>query len=329
METIDIQDIEIFKTGFWNGREYKESDIDELVESFSEIGHLVKPYLKLGHDENQKLLQKDGYPSAGWLANVKKVGKTLIADFKKVPKKIGELIKNKAYGRISMEMFTNLKVENKVYPKVLRGAALLGADTPAVLSLNDMINLYENNDYEEIITCTDYKKHEDVVMEEKVKVDVQLKDAEEIKNTIEEFTKQAEDLKSQLDTIKKENEALKGEIEKVEFSKKESEVETYLESQIEKGKILPKQKDMFKHLLLGEEQEGVLVFSKEKKSQFDLVKEIIESNEKVDFTEDSEAVETESQVDDDVKLAEKALKFAKENKIDYADALIEVSKKEE
>ena len=64
----EIKGVEIFSTGLWNGDKYTDKDLEDMVESFNAIGKTrVKPFLKLGHDNKQKLVQSDGLPAAGSL----------------------------------------------------------------------------------------------------------------------------------------------------------------------------------------------------------------------------------------------------------------------
>src|SRR3972149_9348735 len=113
LETVDIENVEILAVGKWHGvpstKEYKKKDLDELVRSFKALSSDEKlnyePPLKLGHDENQKLLQKDGYPAAGWVRSLKRVGDKLVASLGDVPKKIGDIIKAGGYKKVSSEIY--------------------------------------------------------------------------------------------------------------------------------------------------------------------------------------------------------------------------------
>ena len=140
--TYGVVDLEIFATGTHNGDPYTEDDLDQIVKAHHAVGHEIRPFLKLGHDEEQQLLQKDGYPAAGWFANIRRKGVKLIADLTNVPRKIAELIKQKAYGRLSSEIYLDLDHKGTKYPKVLKAVALLGGDTPAVKTLDDFLALY-------------------------------------------------------------------------------------------------------------------------------------------------------------------------------------------
>lgn len=142
METFDINDVEIFAAGEWNGDHYTTKDLDTLVESFNKTKESLKPYLKLGHSDQQKLLAEDELPAAGWIANLRRIGEKLVADFVGVPKKIYELIKQGGYKRISSEIYINPKIAGQIYDKALKAVALLGGATPAVSNLKDIMALY-------------------------------------------------------------------------------------------------------------------------------------------------------------------------------------------
>ena len=80
-ETYDLNGVEIFEAGRWYGKNsgrdgdvYTENDLDEMIKAHNEIGGKIKPPFKLGHDDNQKLAQKDGYPAIGWVTNLYRQG---------------------------------------------------------------------------------------------------------------------------------------------------------------------------------------------------------------------------------------------------------------
>lgn len=160
---------EIFSVGEWNGDEYTKKDLEEMVATFEATSQNYKPYIKLGHDDDQKLLQNDGLPSAGWVENLRIKGDKLICDIVDIPGKVFKLIKENAYRYVSSEIFWNITFEGKDYPKMLAGVALLGSDMPAVTNLNDFANLYKfdyslvhkytlNNNSKTEDTSVDFKK---------------------------------------------------------------------------------------------------------------------------------------------------------------------------
>ena len=158
LETVDIEDVEILAVGTWNSSKgvvtYTDKDIQDLADSFNDIkggGTNYDPPLdifnaKLGHSNEQKLLQEDGYPAAGWISSLKKVGDKLVASITNVPKKIAQLIEARAYKKISSEIYNDYEIGGKKYNLVLKAASLLGADIPAVKTLNDIVALYSDED---------------------------------------------------------------------------------------------------------------------------------------------------------------------------------------
>lgn len=138
----EIKGVEIFASGEWNGDKYVDKDLDQIIKAFHETKDLLKPYLKLGHSDGQKLLAEDELPAAGWVTNVYKKGGKLLADFAGMPRKIYELVKAGAYKRVSSEIFINVNVNGQKYGKALKAVALLGGETPAVQTLDDIHALY-------------------------------------------------------------------------------------------------------------------------------------------------------------------------------------------
>jgi hypothetical protein len=152
-----LYDVDIFAVGEWNGYNFTPMDLQSVVDSFNAIGDKLQPYLKLGHNEEQ--LMADGYPSLGWVKNLRINGTKLQCDFVDVPKIIRELVDKRAYKRVSCEFYKDFIAQpeetgdgKKLYSWVLRAVALLGGDTPAVTTLQDIINLYSKNSNANVVT---------------------------------------------------------------------------------------------------------------------------------------------------------------------------------
>ena len=151
LETVDKKAVELLKTGTWHGEgcppegcRFTVEMLDSMVEAHRETLEEVDPPVKLGHDDNQKLVQDDGFPAAGWVRNLRREGQRLLGDLVKVPKKIGELIDAGAFRKRSAEITPDMKIGGKTYPWVFTGLALLGADLPAVEGLEDITKLYQS-----------------------------------------------------------------------------------------------------------------------------------------------------------------------------------------
>lgn len=140
LTTRDIPGVEILSVGTWHGTgcppkgcEFTTADLDRIVADYTAQGSDFAAPVKLGHDDNQKLLQTDGYPAAGWLSNLRREGEKLLADLLKVPAKIADLMDVGAYRTRSVELEDDR----------LTGMALLGADLPAVENLSDITAWYK------------------------------------------------------------------------------------------------------------------------------------------------------------------------------------------
>ncbi len=135
----DIKDYPIFEVGTWNKMEFTEADLDEIAANYSELEKQHQVPLKLGHNDKQPLT--DGQPALGWIANVRRVGKQLLADFSDMPKIIKDMIAKKRFRAVSVELLMGLKRGDKSYKYVLDAVAILGAEQPAVHTLPDL-NLF-------------------------------------------------------------------------------------------------------------------------------------------------------------------------------------------
>lgn len=265
-ELKDINGVEIFATGEWNGQKFGETDIDQIVSSFEQIGSSMKPYLKLGHDSKQNLIQNEGLPSMGWVKNLKRIGGKLVADFRAVPQKIYDLITKGAYRRVSSEMYVDYKLGEATYPKVLKAVALLGGDTPAVKTLDDILALGFNDanevtfvkeneiEYECIqINHTEVDEMSDAIKVLQEKHEQEVKKFEEQAKTlgeqVKEFTEAIEGKDAEIKQLKETGEKQFTELEKIRTEKEEGELEAQVEKFAEEKKILPAQKEKVKNML--------------------------------------------------------------------------------
>jgi cation transport regulator ChaB/phage I-like protein len=160
LETVDLDSVEILGVGTWVGtggtKTYKKNDLDDIVKAFNILTGDAKlnyePPVKLGHDDHQKILQKDGYPAAGWVRSLKRVGDKLVASLGDVPKKIGDIIKAGGYKKVSSEIYHDYEQGKHKFPLALRAVALLGGDIPAVKTIADIKAQYSEEDgYDTVI----------------------------------------------------------------------------------------------------------------------------------------------------------------------------------
>lgn len=346
-ETFDIKGVEIFASGKHKGHFYSDKDLEDMVVGFYETQSELKPYIKLGHDDKQKLAQNSGLPALGWIDNVYKKGKKFIADFVKVPKKVYELIKSGAYRRISSEIFWNIPVKGKTYKRLLKAVSFLGGDTPAVGNLDDIISLYsttelyksnsEVNEYEFEIKENQIKEEENempTIEELKAKNEVLEKEnkqyQESITKTEEEKKKAEEDAKKAVEDKKKAEEGkakADAELDKKKEEETKAEVEGKVDKLIADKHWLPADKDILVSKLIDDRKTETKKYKigKEEKTFEERFFSIMERFD-VDLNtkENSETGDIENK-EDNSSLKAKAEKYMKEHKVTYKEALVQVS----
>lgn len=226
-ELKSIKGVEVFSAGVWNGDKYTVEDLDEMVRAFEETGEHVRPFIKLGHSKEQKLLQNDGLPAAGWIGRLYRVGEKLFADFVDIPKKIHALLEKKAYRKVSSEVYWDVKIHDKKYKYMLGAVALLGADTPGVMNLNDILAMYGLKDFESIKVYAENENEVTVKSYDFVNED--LKEEDPMPKTEREI-----ELEAQLAQEKKAREQFEGEVKK--FKSDHEEANQKLKEAQEKAK---------------------------------------------------------------------------------------------
>jgi hypothetical protein len=349
-ELKEIKAVEVFSSGKWNGDTYTDDDLDCMVETFNEYRSTCRPPLKLGHDEGQKILQKDGYPAAGWISNLYRVGNKLIADFVDIPSKVAELIKRKAYRNVSSEIYWNIDINGKKHRRMLSAVSLLGGDMPAVANLDDMLALYgasgsvkiadrvgvyANADQKNIIRKYQFDAPREALME-KTEREIQLeKDIEAKSEKLKKFEMDFEGKESAIKSLEDENAELKkfkADAEERALKAEQDAMELAIEKEIlemEKEKTFsPAMKPYVKALIGPEKKE--YSFGDAKLSKSGMVKELLKLHSAacgVNLEEQTVSGDKEkSSGNTEADLHDKIAKFADDNKVSYSAAYKAVMK---
>lgn len=127
---------EIFAEGIWNGMGFAIDDLKKIVETFDELKDVHQVPLKMGHNKDQPMT--DGQPALGWVDALWIEGKKLMGKFVDVPEIVYNAMQQKKYRNKSIELDLDVSYKGNKYEYVLSGVALLGADIPAVNTLNDL-----------------------------------------------------------------------------------------------------------------------------------------------------------------------------------------------
>lgn len=160
LATRDLKGVEILAPGTWGGDVYTTEHIDAMVAAFPTLRGTIDPPGKLGHDRTQALAQVDGFPAIGWVDRLYRDGDKLLADFVKVPARVGDIIAAGGYDKVSSEIYFDKEIDGTTYPRVLRAVSFLGADLPAVKtikSISDVAKLYHDDDDAAKLHSPDYE----------------------------------------------------------------------------------------------------------------------------------------------------------------------------
>ena len=342
-ELKSIHGVEVFATGKHNGDKFTDEDLAQIVESFNQTKDRTKPYLKLGHSDTQGLVGKDELPAAGFVENLRKMGNKLICDFVNVPNKIFELIKRKAYSRVSIELFCNQIINGIKHPLNLKAVAMLGGETPAVQTLDDIMALYGNQNFViefdsgQEVKNYDYSGGAEMSEEHmkrigKLEGDLKIFEEENAQLKAELEKKEAEakeaeakvgEAEKKAEEAGKEAEEAKAEVAKVEEEKKEAELTAKIEKFVSEGKILPVQGKLASELYRAT-RTSEKKFSVEEKeySVSELLDAIIDANDKK-FVTDASAEMTQP-TGEDAEL-KKIHDYAKEKGVSFKEALLALS----
>ena len=239
-------EVEIFASGFWNGMDFNEYDLRQIVSSYSELhgqGYLDAP-LKLGHNDEQPMT--DGQPALGWVDSVKLVGEKIVAVFKDVPKIVKEAINKRLYNKVSVELDFGVMHGNTEYPMVLTGVALLGADIPAVNTLEDLSAFMSRQPKTPVggqrlmFTANSNEETESMMnAEEKARLEKAEREQAELKAKLEAAEKDRAEFSKKKDELEAKEKQRQEEERKVKFSTEKKGLEAKLEAMVKVGAITP------------------------------------------------------------------------------------------
>lgn len=326
-----IMGVEIFSSGVWNGDEYTERDMDEMVRAFNETSKGLPPPLKLGHDDNQNILQNDGYPAAGWIGRLYRSGQKLLADFIDIPEKIYELLKRGAYKKVSSEIYWNADVNGQKYDRMLAGVALLGADIPAVSNLSDILAMYgfkmaEKKAYAESKSVPTIKIYQFPGGQKRMTQEQELKEVELQKQKLIELEAQLNAFRSSQNEQTREYETLKKNkldsdrrVAELERVLKEQQIESQVDGLVSSQVISPSMRLLAKELL-GEEKKLYTV-NKKDLTRFELLKEFLSlHSEALKLNKKESSLSLEERRSHEQKEIEALEKYAKEHNLSHKEA---------
>ncbi len=292
LETKDMYGLEIFDKGTWKGREFKDQDIDEMIQNFRD-GVIAEPFLSIDHVPAATSQMKDALKavSLGFVKNLYRMGSKLMADFKKVPKLLAEMIQAGPLKNKSIEVWRKYPHPNgKIFKNVLESVTFTGK-IPAVNTLNDFVALFkcetgvernetqggekislsvENFESQEVtpgmenVTLT--KAEYEALVKDQAQLQLMKAEVEKVTFKAQETDKVIDKLRADLVESEKENQSLKDKMKAVEEKEKTmltAEATSFIDGLIQAGKILPKSKEMYVEQYMTYKASGKLDMFKE------------------------------------------------------------------
>jgi len=338
LETREIKNVEIMDEGEWKGNKFGPSEFDEAITNFN--GGVIAPYINIDHDNKLTKKMQDilGVMSMGFVSKLYRNGTKLMADFKQVPKLIAELIQAGALKQKSVEWWHEFKsASGKKFNNVLECVTFFGANgIPAVNTLNDVVNLFQNELQIEkytdevgskaTIQYQNERKGENIMPKievDKAEYDGLVKMKADGETAI---SKMKEDHKKEIEAKDATIADLSEYKEKVEADKKvslKSDAGEYVDGIIKAEKLLPKYKDM----KVSEYIQYASDSSDDGKKNFDLWKDEMENREKVIVSDNETVGEDGKKVSrlkdgetDDVKIDEAIKAEMEKSDCSYAEA---------
>ena len=333
-----LKRVEIFATGRWKGNKditVTSGDLDEMLLSFNSLSMQVsgyKPFLKLGHQEQQKYFgQKTGAPNLGFVERIWREGEKILADFSNVPDELLDLIEQRRYNTVSIEMYPSIEHEGKTFKNVLTAVAILGAELPAVKGLKELAESLFAEDQlvfgDGILT---FQQETDAVFtQEQVDALIAAAVAKTEKTAAEAaagtFAAERTTLQGQIEILTGERDSAQKALFDFEAAVTKTEISAVVDGAIKEGKIVPKDKEDY--IAMAESMLGAakIKLSSGEVSGLDAFKAFVGKLGKVVTLGEQGMNSKEQAADAGAEVDKRARsKMSKNDKMDYAQARREV-----
>lgn len=336
-----IEGVEIFSVGTWNEDAFSISDLEEMVRAFNENAVGARPHLKLGHDPKQvvgkALMKTEGLPALGWVEKLYVRGEKLVADFADIPEKLFALIQKRGYRKVSSEIFFNITIGDEKYKRMLGAVALLGAETPGVMNLADILASYKSTFkkydkmqvYETELKTSSTKGKRMEKTEAEIRLELDNEKLSKETAELKEFKAKAEKEKADADKELADLKTFKAQAEKekieLEAQAEVARVESFTTTLVADKLCTPAMKPLIA-ALLGETKKSysVKIKNEEKSvSKEELLKEtlkLFKAASEVNFEESSSAGKKDGEKKED-EIDAKAKEYAKKHSVTYGQAV--------
>lgn len=322
---------EVFKAGKYPQGKFTKKEIAEIAKNYDP--EFCEAPITIDH-------QQSG-PAYGWVDTVKADGEKLKVSFKEVPDEFEKEVNAGKYKKVSVELYRNLEGKGAY----LKAVSFLGAAIPQVKGLEAIKFMESDSDTYEFDSEDEPEQFSEQEIED---LKNQVSELETKLAAFKESNKKTETIKSlktQISTLSEEVTAFKEkaqgkeEIEKeltdIKAAIKKREFDEFIEKQIEKGALVPANKNVILSVL--QELDNVKKFGEDSTVVTDF-KSFIESlptqvtfgevatkNNQANVT--NEGVEKFANADEEsLEVFKEAKALAEKENISFKDALLKLNK---
>jgi len=231
---------EVFKAGKYPQGKFTKKEIADIAKNYDPA--FCEAPVTLDH-------QQTG-PAYGWVENVKADGDKLKVSFKEMPEEFQKDVNDGKYKRVSVELYRNLEGKGAY----LKAVSFLGAATPQVKGLEPVKFMEAESDTYEFISDDDTEQFTQEDIDELKKQIADLENQVQIFNennkkleTIKSLKEKISALTDEVATFKEKaqgKEEVQKELDEIKKSIKKKEYEEFIDKQINKGTLVPANKDV-------------------------------------------------------------------------------------
>ena len=320
---------EVFKAGVYPQGKFTKKEIAEIAKNYDP--KFCEAPITIDH-------QQTG-PAFGWVESVKADGEKLKVAFKDIPQEFEQAVNDGKYKKVSVEIYRNLEGKGAY----LKAVSFLGAATPQVKGLEQIKFMESEADFYELES---EEEKEEFSQEEVDSLKKHVEDLETELAKFKESNKKTETIKSLKEKISalttevasfKEKAEGKEEIEQelnsIKTAIKNKEYNEFIEKQIDKGILIPANKDVVLSVLkeldnikkFGEDSQVVNDFKAFIESLPNQVtyKEIAKKEEQASVNDDADKFADADE--DSLEIFKEAKALAAKENISFKDALLKLN----
>lgn len=314
---------EVFRAGVYPQGKFTKKEISQIAKNYDP--KFCEAPITIDH-------QQSG-PAYGWVEDVKADGEILKVAFKDIPAEFEQDVNSGKYKKVSVELYRNLEGKGAY----LKAVSFLGAATPQVKGL-EQIKFMESEadtfEFDETLEDIDSLKNQIKDLETQIE---KFKESNKKLETIKSLKERILALNDEVADFKEKaegKEAIEKELDSIKSAIKQKEYEEFINKQIEKGILVPANKNILISVL--KELDSVQKFGEDSTVVADFKSFIETLPKQIDFKETAtkdklpnhkkDGVEPFANADEDsLEVFKEAKALSEKENISFRDALLKLN----